>query len=129
MLNSSIVRGAPPELVLHIVDLTGTGAADPTKDYGPGVTVTRLGTGRYKVAFSDNQGRFLGCWPTFCKTVPAAGAGQIFTVDKDSLSTSGNSTFEFYVEDPGTDAVAPALADLASTEGVYLFIAYKTTAV
>jgi hypothetical protein len=41
------------------VGITGTGAAAPTKRYGPGVTVTYIGTGIYRFTFATHPGTFL----------------------------------------------------------------------
>lgn len=42
------------------VGITGTGAADPTRRAGHGVTVTRTGVGVFKYAFTGNPGTFVG---------------------------------------------------------------------
>lgn len=42
------------------VGITGTGAANPTKRWGQGVTVTRLAAGVYLITFADNNGFFQG---------------------------------------------------------------------
>lgn len=41
------------------VGLTGTGAADPTRRAGPGVTVTRTAVGVFRYTFADNPGTFV----------------------------------------------------------------------
>jgi len=126
MLQTYPVRSGAPEVVLHFLRITGAGAANPTKNYGPGMTVTWISTGRYKVTFNEAQGVFIGVQAQYATNAPAAGNGQLINVDRDS---AGSTSFEFFIEDPGTDAVANALADLASTDSVFMVIAYKTTSV
>lgn len=49
-----------PEERLFRVGLTGTGAANPTRRAGAGVTVTRTAAGVLKFSFNDNPGTFVG---------------------------------------------------------------------
>jgi hypothetical protein len=42
------------------VRLLGTGASVPTKQLGQGITVTRTGTGVYKLTFGESQGVWRG---------------------------------------------------------------------
>lgn len=59
------------------VGLTGTGAADPTKRAGPGVTVTRTGVGVFKFSFASEDPRtFVGMdAPAFRADTPSAVKG------------------------------------------------------
>lgn len=126
MLNAQPLRCSAPEVVLHFIKLTGVNGGNPTKDYGPGVTVTRTGEGLYRVLFADAQGTFLGAWLSFGMDTPAAGGGKLAYVDRNSATSTG---FDFAVEDPGTEAVAPVLDDIVATESLYIMVAYKRTAV
>lgn len=45
---------------IYRVGITGTGAANPTKRWGQGVTVTRSGAGVYVVTWAENPGNFQG---------------------------------------------------------------------
>lgn len=47
----------------HVVGITGTGAADPTKRFGAGVSVTRTATGVYRFSFTRHFGYFKGFDP------------------------------------------------------------------
>lgn len=40
--------------------ITGTGAATPTKRYGPGITVTRTAVGVFRYTFASHPGTLLG---------------------------------------------------------------------
>jgi hypothetical protein len=42
------------------VRILGTGAANPTKEIGQGVTVTRTSEGLYRFSFNENPGTFVG---------------------------------------------------------------------
>ena len=126
MLDVYPVRGQPAELVFSVVRLLGTGAADPTKQRGDGITATYVSTGKYRLTFAEHLGTFEGAWGQFGQAAPAAGATNIISIDHDSYSAS-TRTLDFFVEDPGTEAAAPALADLASTDKVFLLIAFSRT--
>lgn len=52
------------------VGITGTGAADPAKRYGQGVTVTRTGVGVFKFTFDKNPGNFKSWGCDVGATVP-----------------------------------------------------------
>lgn len=49
-----------PEERLYPCRILGTGAANPTKQAGPGVTVTRTGAGAYRFTFAKDPGTFVG---------------------------------------------------------------------
>lgn len=60
-----------PETRPVMIGLTGTGAANATKRYGQGVTVTRTGVGVHRIQFNTTDalpGRFMG------PSAPALGA-------------------------------------------------------
>ena len=68
--------------------ITGTGAADPTKRFGPNITVTRTATGVYKFTFSKNPGYFKGFKVGFGADTPADVKG--FTCTRDTFITTDN---------------------------------------
>jgi hypothetical protein len=45
---------------IYRVGITGTGAADATKRWGQGVTVTRQSAGVHRITFLENPGNFQG---------------------------------------------------------------------
>lgn len=49
-----------PEERVYQVRLLGVNGANPTKEFGPGVTVTRQNEGIYRFSFDDNPGEFVG---------------------------------------------------------------------
>lgn len=59
-MSFSNAKTAIAEERLYPCRILGTGAAAPTKQAGPGVTVTRTSAGLYKVLFASNPGTFLG---------------------------------------------------------------------
>jgi hypothetical protein len=70
----------------HIrVRLLGTGAADPTREIGQGVTITRTASGVYKIVFNEGQGTFVGMG------APAFGAATAADV-KGHTCTRGTYT-------------------------------------
>jgi len=84
----------PQKRVLEC-QIEGTGAATPTKKYGPGVTVTRTSAGLYRFSFSYVPGRFLGCSYCFGAAAPSAVANH--DAQHDDLVAASGST-EAYVE-------------------------------
>lgn len=125
-LNAYPLVAAGPALVVYPIRLLGTGAADPTKEYGPGVSVTRTGAGLYRVTFKANPLSFVGGFGMFGHTTPAAGVGNLIYIDSDSYNAT-NFTLDFAVEDPGTEAAAPALVDLSSSMKAFLFLVFART--
>jgi len=59
------IKSNLPEDRRFSVGITGTGAADPTKRYGNGITVTRTATGVYKFTLNKNNGYFKGFKASF----------------------------------------------------------------
>jgi len=53
-------RTSTPNERDYNIRLLGTGAADPTKQVGQGVAVTRTAAGVFKVTFAENPGFFVG---------------------------------------------------------------------
>lgn len=77
-----------PEERLYPVRFLGTGAADPTKQAGPGVTVTRTAAGVYKLTFAKNPGTLVGIrGHAFGADAPAAVKG--YTLTRGPLVTTG----------------------------------------
>jgi hypothetical protein len=63
-----------------VVHLTGTGAANPVTNYGQACTITRLAVGRYKIAFREWMGLFVGLVGfAFGATTPGDVKGQTIT--------------------------------------------------
>lgn len=124
MLDAYPMKTQSPEMVVTFVRLLGTGAADPTKERGVGVTATRVALGQYRLTFAENLGTFLGANIQFAKNAPAAGSTKITTVDHDSYTVTGRA-LDLFVEDPGSEVTAPALADLTSDERVYVLVGFE----
>jgi hypothetical protein len=111
-------KASEPETAEMLVSFTGAGAANPTKVYGKGVTVTWTSTGLYKLTFSDPPGNLV-CpgGPCFQATVPAGVKG--YTAVFGAFDATGkivsvsiyNSTF--------------ALADLAAAQTVSFAMVFK----
>lgn len=69
-----------PEVVHQILRIQGAGAANPTKEIGRGMTVTRLGVGNHRITWTDAQGTFIGFGEPG-KQATATGALKNCTVD------------------------------------------------
>lgn len=117
-----------PSRRIDFVGILGTGASNPTKEVGEGVTVTRVSTGLYRFTFAEHVGTYEGAFTQFAKNTVAAGDGKNITVDHNSYTASGRA-LDIYVEDSGTEAVAPALADLGTDERLYVWVQFKRTGV
>ena len=123
-LNLYPVRSNLPNAIHLTVRLLGTGASAATIEEGKGVvsSVARLSAGRYFVTFKENFGTYVGAYSQMAGTAPGVGGTKEVNVDGDSYAvTAGVATMEFFVDDD-----AGALADLASTDRLYLTFVFKT---
>jgi len=73
--NLNAVRSPSNELQLHCIRAVG-GSSAVTKVTGPGVTVSRLDTGDYKLIWSQDPGNCLGIGATLQATTPGNLAGH-----------------------------------------------------
>lgn len=111
-----------PDERVYRCRLLGANGADPSKEVGYGVTVTRTSEGIYKFAFADNPGQFVcvGGY-MFGDTTPGDVKNKIATRDtwtEPSGSTPGS--VEIHVFESGT------LDDIEATE--YLDISFVFSA-
>ncbi len=108
-----------PEERIYRVRILGTGAADPTKELGNGVTVTRTAEGVYKFSFDANPGAFVQVGGyIFGDTTPGDVKGH--TLTRDTYTSPSGST-DGYVEVSVWDSTFAA-DDLDATE--YLDISF-----
>lgn len=59
------LRTTVQEATDYSIRLLGTGAANPTKQEGEGVVVTRTGPGVFRVQFAENPFQFIGAFGNF----------------------------------------------------------------
>ena len=110
MMDGYRARSIQPEHVMHFWKVVGTGAADPTKEEGVGITITRTGAGAYLATWSENPGQYLGSTATFEATTITALKGYTVVFGVYSATTKSvafqvyNSTF--------------AATDLAATQHI-----------
>lgn len=99
---------------LYRTRVLGTGAADPTKQAGPGVTITRTGVGVFKYTFAKNPGTFVGIEGfAFGADAPAAVKG--YSISHDTLDTTGGVfSMEVSLWDSANAAVELAAAQYLS---------------
>lgn len=71
----------------YFIRILGTGAANPTKQEGEGVTVTRTGAGAYRITFAEQPFQFIGATAGLLATTNAdlKGYTVVFT-DYDSTN-------------------------------------------
>ena len=112
-------RATQPDVVRNLVRILGTGAANPTKVFGAGVTVTRVSDGRYRFVWGDAPGEYIGMVPGFQATTPADVDGFTAVAGEYSASTK---TVDVYVYDD-----TPALANLAALNWLTLDFIFKRT--
>lgn len=116
-------KSSHPNTRYHHVRLLGTGAADPTKEVGHGITATRTAEGVYKLTWADNPGVFLGIVGyIFGDTTPGDVKGHTLTRDTFSAFTSSSAA---YVEVSVWDSTFAA-NDLGATEYVDITIAFAS---
>lgn len=105
-------------VVKHTVRMQGTGATAPSKEFGRGVTITRLGVGNYRLTWSDNPGNFIG-FAEPGKQSTAAGALKQCTVDAIAWDATNRRL------DIQLWSSAGAARELAAAEWLTLTIAFK----
>lgn len=112
-------RSSVQEANEYLVRILGTGAADPTKQEGEGVTVTRTGTGAYRITFTENPFQFIVATSNFLATTNAdlKGYTVVFT-DYDST----NFRLDFVVYNSSF-----AAADLAATQRLCIRATFART--
>jgi hypothetical protein len=118
-LGTTKVQSNITELNLQVVTMEGTGAAAPTKLYGPGITITRTSEGLYKFTWSDSPGIFVGLVQGMGASTPSATAG--FSVAHDDRS--GN-TIEVLFSEADNSVV-----DLADNQYLTLMFLFKKSGV
>ena len=127
-------RLQPSGIVGMMVRLRGTGAAIPTVEMGPkgepktgdnpGVTMARSSAGVYTLTITERPGKHVGTLVTHSIIgTPTATTARLVQVDR--LMTG--LFVGIYVSNPGTEAVAPSLVDLATTDMVTLILLFKQT--
>ena len=121
MINSYPVKATTPEVWENVIRILGTGAADPTKEVGPGVTVTRTGTGAYLITWGEAPGTFVTAHFQVGAATPGDVAGH--TVIRDTYDASAK-TLPFILYN-----AADAAHDLAANEYIDIVVRFKQTAV
>lgn len=106
----------------EFIKILGTGAANPTKVEGKGLTITRTGTGAYRVTWAESPGRYLGLksW-SLEATTPADLKNYSVVVDAPFDTT--NRRLDFVVYNSGGTAT-----DLAAAQWIALTVAFARTA-
>ena len=112
-------RSAHREMVEFPVRILGTGAANPTKQEGNGVTVTWVSTGLYEVTWAESPYQFIGYSAGLLATTPGDLKGYT-VVCGDFNTTTKKIRFSVYNS-------SFALADLAATQRLCLNFKFART--
>lgn len=107
---------------MYRVRILGTGAANPTKQIGHGVTVTRTAEGVYKFTFANNPGTFINFYPGLGAATPGDVKGHTVTRDTPVAATA---TTNAYIELSVWDGAAAA-DDLDADEYLDVTFVYST---
>jgi hypothetical protein len=83
------LRSTVHEGRLVVTRILGTGAATPTTEFGPNVTITRVSAGLYRYTFTEGMGTFIGAMPTIGAATPADVKGYTFV--RDTYDTTANA--------------------------------------
>lgn len=108
-----------PEERKYRIRLLGVNGADPTKELGRGVTVTRTGEGAYRITFSGVPGTFIGWSCNFGAATPADLKG--YTAVRDTWDAT-NKRLDFVVYDSTFTA-----ADLIANQYADIEVVFSTT--
>jgi len=117
------VRSSEPETVKVPIRILGTGAANPTKVYGKGVTITRTGAGAYLATFSGKAGElgnYVGMTVGLEATTPGDMAGHTVVAGATATSAAGVVTKAFVLYN-----ATFAARDLAALEWITIEFAFK----
>jgi hypothetical protein len=117
MINASPVRSPANDVWAHVIDITGAGAANPTKNHGAGVTVTWVSTGLYELAWSENPQTYLTYTHGFRATTASALKGFTVTAGDYNATT-------FKMRFSVTNA-SDNLADLAAAQSLGLVVYFR----
>ena len=87
--------GSIPKERRYTIRLEGVNDANPTKELGQGVSVTRTGEGAYEIAWAENPGTFVR-WsgPAFGAATPADLKG--YTAVRDEYTSDFKLPFVVY---------------------------------
>lgn len=121
MRNAYPQRNTQPDVEYHDIRIQGAGASNPTKELGNGVTLTREGTGQYRITWSDSPGNFKGATYGLQAATPGNLAGH--TVVFDTYDSS-NLQLDFYLYNASDTA-----HDLAANEYITVTVNFSTSAV
>jgi len=103
----------------YVIRLLGTGAANPTKQEGEGVVVTRTGTGAYLIQWAENPFQFVGAFYAFINTTSLTAVGwSVGFGDYDAV----NKRLAFTIGNAGDSA-----ADLTSPMRLNLLVKFART--
>jgi hypothetical protein len=114
-------RSTQPELVSHLVKFVG-GTNAVTKVFGPGVTVTYVGTGIVDLTWSESPGTFLGATSGFSATVIAGVSGEVASFGVFDTATR---TLQLNIG----NAAAGTPTNLAASQWLTIVAYFKQTAV
>ncbi len=114
------LRSSEPEQDETVLRLLGVNDANPTKEVGRGVVVTRTAEGVYKITWNDNPGTFVGiAGYCFGAATPADVKG--YTISSD---TYDSTTFSLEVSVWNSSFAA---ADIIATQFLNLTVRFKQT--
>lgn len=97
----------------YAVGMTGTGAANPTKNYGDGISVVRQAAGVFRFSFLSFYGTYRGCTLKALRGATPGNLKQCTVTTGNPVAASGNTPG--YVDVSLWDS-AGAARELAATE-------------
>ena len=110
-------KTSAPEERNYRIRLLGINGADPTRELGQGVTITRTGEGAYLITWASNPGTFVGWSCNFGAATPADLKG--YTAVRDIYDTTADVfTMPFVIYDStfnAADIIANQYADICVT--------------
>ncbi len=115
-------RASEAELRRHVVNMTGVGAGAPTKNYGQGITITRVAQGRVRLTWAENPGIYVG---VISKSLDAHTQGNV----KQWSVVAGDWDNVNYALEVDLFDGAGAAVDLAAQEYLTLTIGFKAISV
>ena len=115
-------RASEPESYEQLISITGAGAGTPVKNYGKGVAITWVSTGRYRLTFTDHPGNFITLGGPSWQDATPANLKQFSAVTNGPDATG--KIFDLFVYNGSGN-----LTDLTSTNTLSCAMVFKRAGV
>lgn len=114
------LKNSEPEVRDYPIRILGVNNADPTKEVGKGVTITRTGEGVYRITWAQKPFTFVGI-VGYCFGAATMSDVKGYTLTRDTYDTSG------FTLDVSVWNSSFAAADIIADQYLDLTVRFKAT--